>query len=141
MNNGPRSPGKMGVNFSSTRSPHPRPQPFWGHVGENSKLFSTSCVTKEHHIHNENVRLESTSLQPHVRFMEGQILAVSSPAGGHHCKRPMQCRGVAMQIQSLTGQLVSKACFRFSFLESQPDSCAMRTAWKTSFTWGPRWTR
>ena len=35
---------------------------FRGHVGEDSELFSTSCVTKENHIHNENVCLEGTSL-------------------------------------------------------------------------------
>ena len=46
---------------------------------------------------------------------------IGSPVAyvGHHCKRPMQCRGVAMQTLSLTGQPVSTACFPFAFLDSQ----------------------
>ena len=38
---------------------------------------------------------------------------------GHHCKRPMQCWGVAMQTLSLMGLPVSTACFPYSFLDSQ----------------------
>ena len=51
----------------------------------------------------------------HERPDTGSLLACV----GHHCKRPMQCLGVAMQTPSLKGQPVSKACCRFSFLESQ----------------------
>ena len=86
-NNGPRSPGKMGVKFSSTRSPHPKHSRS-GHVGKNSKFFRTPCVNEEHHIFNEEVRLESTSLQPHVRFIEGKILALSSPTQGITAEGP-----------------------------------------------------
>ena len=117
-NNGPRSPGKMGVSFSSTRSPHPK------HSLSGAMLVKTASSSALRASPRKTISTMKmfawkarpcSPSAPHGRPDIGSLFACV----GHHCKRPMQCRGEARQTRSLKGQHVSKACFQFSFLESQ----------------------
>ena len=139
-NNGPRSPGNMGVNFSSARSPHPR------HSLSGAMLVKTA---------NSSALLVSPRNTMSTMKMFAWKARPCSPMWAswkaRYWQSPLLRRASLQKAHAMSGgsqaNSVSDGTTRFQSLLSvffprlATDSYAMRTAWKTSFTWGPLWTR
>ena len=88
----PRSPGEIGENISFTGSLQPK-QSLSGAILVKTASSSALLVSpRKQHINKEDVGLEEASLQPHVRFIESQILAVPSPTKSITTKSPGNLR-------------------------------------------------
>ena len=118
-NSGPLSPGKMGVNFSATRSPHPKHSLSGAMLVKTASSSALLVSPKKTISANEDVRLKGASHAVPCVPRGKPDIGNRSAGVEHHYRRPMQCQGGAMQTQFLRGQLVSKACFQCSFHESQ----------------------
>ena len=138
-NSGPRSPGKMGVNFSSTQSPHPK------HSLSRAMLVKTASSSA--------LRVSPRKTISTMKMFAWKARPCSPMCASWKARywQSLRLRSASLQkAHAMSGRShansVSEGTTRFQSLFSvffprvAADSCAMRTAWKTVFAWGPPWT-
>ena len=131
----PRSPGEMGVKFSSTRSPHPR------HSRSGAMLVKTessSALLVSIRKTISAMRIFAWKARPcrpmcaslKAKYWQSRRLRRASLQKAH----AMFGGSHANSVSDGTTRFHSLFSVRFPRLAT--DSCAMRTAWNTSFAWG-----
>ena len=138
--NGPRSPGKMGVNFSSTRRPHPK-HSLSGAMFVNTASSSALRVSPKKTI--SAMKMFAWKARPcspmcawwKARYWQSLRLRRASLQKAHAMSGGSQANSVC------EGTTRFQSLLSFFFPLVAADSCAMRTAWKIAFTWGPPSTR
>ena len=129
----------MGVNFSSTRSPHPKHSRS-GAILVKTASSSALLVSPRNPISSMNMfawKARPSSpmwaslkekYRQSCRRRKASLQKAHAMFGGSHAN---SVSDGTTRFQSL---------FSVRFPRFVIDSCAMRTAWKTSFTWTPPWT-